>query len=319
MDFNRFKYLFEKKEVVEFQNNSPDSPLVSVCIQTYNHVDFIEEALDGILSQKTNFQFEILLGDDGSLDGTRELCIKFAERYPEKIRLFLHHRENNIQVASKPTGIFNSLYNVFSSKGQFIAYCDGDDIWTDQYKLQKQIEYLKSHPKVVVTYHKIKLIDETGNYLSNYSYFRESEKDFSEIELKQSINQPPTSTWCFRNLIRDIPPEFIKVINADNFWISLLGQYGSGKFIEEIKPSFYRIHSGALWNSTDKEKKLEAKRNTYFQMSSYYRTTKNHDLAIYFQKRAQDYSKMLLIKSIKDIRILRILKNLSWFLKVSKS
>src|SRR5690606_4409195 len=114
------------------------NPVVSVCVQTYQHAPYIRECLDSILMQKTDFPFEILLGEDESSDGTREICIEYAEKFPDKIKLFLHRRENNIQIFGYPTGRFNFLTNLYSSNGKYIAICEGDDYWTDSDKLQKQ-------------------------------------------------------------------------------------------------------------------------------------------------------------------------------------
>lgn len=143
LDFFTFKEIYEKKEVIEYPNTASRSPLVSVCVQTYQHVDYIEECLEGILMQKTDFPFEILLGEDDSTDGTREICKKYAEKYPETIRLFLHHRQNNITINGTPTGRFNFMYNLFSSRGKYIAICEGDDYWIDNLKLQRQVEFLE--------------------------------------------------------------------------------------------------------------------------------------------------------------------------------
>jgi len=141
MDFIGFKNKYEVKKVVENNNSAPTKPIISVCVQTYNHSNYIRHCLNSILEQQTNFDFEILLGEDASTDGTREICIEYAEQYPDKIRLFLHHRENNIKIGDQPTGRFNFLYNLFSAKGKYIALCEGDDYWTDPFKLQKKVQH----------------------------------------------------------------------------------------------------------------------------------------------------------------------------------
>ena len=87
--------------------------------------------------------FEILVGEDASSDGTRDVCIAYAKKYPKKIKLFLHSRENNIRVYGKPTAKFNSAYNSYNAKGKYIAICEGDDFWTDPLKLQKQVDFWK--------------------------------------------------------------------------------------------------------------------------------------------------------------------------------
>lgn len=137
---------FQKVPVEEFPNKVLNKEvLVSICVQTYQQVDFIRECLDNILNQQTNFAFEILLGEDNSNDGTREVCLEYAKKHPDKIRLFLHSRENNIKINGKPTGRFNFMYNLSKARGKYIAFCEGDDYWIDKYKLQKQVDFLSSN------------------------------------------------------------------------------------------------------------------------------------------------------------------------------
>lgn len=103
------------------------SPKVSVVIITYNHADFIADAIEGALMQETDFPYEIIIGEDESEDGTREICIDYAERYPERIRLFLRSREDVIYINGRPTGRFNSVESLKAARGEYIAACEGDD------------------------------------------------------------------------------------------------------------------------------------------------------------------------------------------------
>src|SRR3954454_13476128 len=171
MNIDEFKEKYQKIPVEIFPNHVTENPLVSVAVQTYQHKAYIKDCLEGILMQQTNFPFEILLGEDQSTDGTREICISYAQKYPNKIRLFLHHRENNIKVNERPTAKFNLLYSLFSSRGKYIAMCEGDDYWTDRFKLQKQVDEMEvnldinlcSHPSLI---YNDKLKRETGKICS---------------------------------------------------------------------------------------------------------------------------------------------------------
>ena len=158
MNFTEFKSICEKQEVIAFNNQVPAAPLVSVCVPTYQHVRFIKSCLDGILMQETPFNFEILIGEDESTDGTRDICLEYAERFPGKIRLFLHKRENNIKVDGVPTGRFTFLYNLFSANGKYIALCDGDDYWKDPLKLQKQVELSRTEFRIWFILHSMRKI-----------------------------------------------------------------------------------------------------------------------------------------------------------------
>ena len=99
MNFEEFRNKYQKVPVDEYPNTvlkDIPKPMVSCRVSTYMHAPYIKQCLDGVLMQKTEFPFEIVIGEDESNDGTREICIEYAQKYPDKIRLFLHSRENNI-------------------------------------------------------------------------------------------------------------------------------------------------------------------------------------------------------------------------------
>ena len=138
MKFSEFKNKYEIIPVVHNQINKIKNPLVSICIQTYNQESYLSKCLDSVINQKTDFDYEILIGEDQSDDNTRYICMEYAKNFPEKISLFLHDRRNNIVINNLKTGRFNSIYNLFSARGKFISFCEGDDFWIDEYKIQKQ-------------------------------------------------------------------------------------------------------------------------------------------------------------------------------------
>ena len=119
-----------------------DKPLVSVCITTYNQEKYIAKSIESCLQQETDFNYEILVGEDDSSDGTRHICRDYSEKYPDKIRLFLNERKSVIYIDGRPTGRWNFRNLLNKSKGEYIAFCEGDDFWTDAEKLQKQVDYL---------------------------------------------------------------------------------------------------------------------------------------------------------------------------------
>lgn len=128
-------------------------PLVSVCVTTYQHSDYIRRCLDGILNQDVDFLFEIIIGEDGSTDGTREICKEYAEKYPDVIRLFLRSRDDVIYINSKPTGRFNYLANMKSARGKYVAICDGDDYWYHSRKISNQVCFLEKETTYVGVAH----------------------------------------------------------------------------------------------------------------------------------------------------------------------
>ncbi|MEZ4781129.1 MAG: glycosyltransferase [Flavobacteriaceae bacterium] len=126
-----------------FSGHTLENPLVSVVVGVYNHERFIKLCLNGILMQKTDFKYEIILGEDASTDGTREICKEYAKRFPDKIKLFLRSRKDVIYINGNATGRYNFIENLKACQGKYIALCDGDDYWTDPLKLQKQVDFLK--------------------------------------------------------------------------------------------------------------------------------------------------------------------------------
>jgi len=114
-------------------------PLVSVQMVTYNHVLYISKAIEGVLSQKTNASFELIIGEDCSTDGTREIVFDYAQRYPEIIRVITS--DDNV-------GMVRNCYRVaMACRGKYAAFCEGDDFWHNANKLHKQLEYMENHPK----------------------------------------------------------------------------------------------------------------------------------------------------------------------------
>ena len=247
---------YQKAPVVEFQNSVSNTPIVSVCVQTYNQEKFIGDCLDGILKQKTNFEFEILVGEDESPDNTRAVCLDYGKKYPEKIRLFLHSRENNIKVYGKPSPEFNYKYNMYHTRGKYIALCEGDDYWIDPLKLQKQVDFLEANEDYGLIYSDITLIGEEGeikryeNFEKRYERIRRLYKSgdiFWQLLEKNLIN---TLTVCARrNLILDYVENFSREYSYDHsLWLHIASK-SKIKFVNEPWAA-YRILNQGISNST---------------------------------------------------------------------
>lgn len=234
MDFREFKEKYQKIMPEEVANSTASEPMVSICVQTYQHADFIKDCLDGILMQETDFPFEILLGEDASTDGTREICKEYAQKYPDKIRLFLHHRENNIKINGQPTGRFNFLYNLYSAKGKYVALCEGDDYWTDPLKLQKQVDFLDANQDYGLCFHAVNLLTKKGELIEDF-ITRVPEDPESIGSLARYGNYIHTPSVLFRNSFKDIPFEFFHVTFGDYFLYMMIAQeVGKIKYLPEV-------------------------------------------------------------------------------------
>ncbi|MES2568562.1 MAG: glycosyltransferase family A protein, partial [Verrucomicrobiota bacterium] len=137
-------------------------PKVSVSITAYNHAPFIRPALDGVLSQKTDFPVEILVGEDDSTDGTREIVREYASRFPDRIRAFYHDASSKLRIGGRLTGRNNLAHNLNAARGEYIALLDGDDCWTDETKLARQVAQLEADPTLMTSFHHAVVIDEAG-------------------------------------------------------------------------------------------------------------------------------------------------------------
>ena len=134
-------------------------PVVSVIMLTYNQEAYIRQALDSVLMQETQFPFEILVGEDASTDGTAEIVADYAQRFPERIRAFC--RTENLGAAR------NAYELLMSARGEYLAFCEGDDYWLSRDKLQKQYQFLSEHPDYIGCCCKSLLVDAGGRALPN--------------------------------------------------------------------------------------------------------------------------------------------------------
>ncbi|GAA4321114.1 glycosyltransferase family A protein [Pontixanthobacter gangjinensis] len=306
MDFEEFKKTYQKVEVEHYTNSVPENVTVSVLVQTYNHENFLKQCLDSILDQKTNFDFEILLGEDNSTDSTRNICIEYAKKYPEKIRLFLHYDENKIKVNGIITGNFNALFNFYNAKGRYIAFCEGDDYWTDPYKLQKQAGFLEKNGAYSLCFHPYKVLQHGS--IPDPGLIEQPTTDITSEELQQLKQHPLLSTVCFRNSLASLPSQIPEIINVDSFLLSLLGGKGDAKYISEIRPGIYRKHQEGIWAGRFREKKFLSKIHTYTKLKEFYVDRKIISLANNFEQEVRNTYKMLLYFLIRKGEIYKATK-----------
>jgi glycosyltransferase involved in cell wall biosynthesis len=262
MDLETFRNKYEKVPVNEYRFYERPLPLVSVCVQTYQHAPYIQACLDGILAQQTNFVYEILLGEDNSHDSTREICIAYADRYPEKIRLFLHHRENNIHIARRPTGRFNFLNNLYRARGTYIAFCEGDDYWSDPFKLQKQVDFLESNLDFAMSCSNARYLNDADNSLKyELKDFKEPYEVYSIEDLLMGnfittctvlIKKPITLPNWFVELPIGDWPLYLFVCAANNGKIHRINSY----------TSTYRIHGGGVFSLSLKSSQVKRMMDT---------------------------------------------------------
>lgn len=255
-----------EEEIMQYWPVSDQVTLSVVCI-TFNHAEFIELALNGILMQKTDFRFEVFVRDDASNDGTSEIVKRYAERYPSIIKPIIEPENTYSKGISPWMVIFPK------TAGKYIAHCEGDDYWGDPQKLQKQIDYLEAHPECVITFHDAVVVDE-NNKLVRQSVLEDQKRSYSKQDLVDTGNLP-NLTRCYRNLIRDLPAEFAKTQSGDTFICSMLGEFGTGVALSNIDPSYYRVHSGGTWQGINNNQRKIDVASTFYWIALHHRNRGN--------------------------------------------
>jgi glycosyltransferase involved in cell wall biosynthesis len=222
---------------------------VSVCMIAYNQEDFIAEAIESILRQKTSFPVEIVIGDDNSKDKTGEICAAYAAENPGRVKY--HRREPNLGMMP------NFIKTLGECDGQYIAVCEGDDFWTDEHKLQLQVDFMEAHAEVSLCCH-------DHSVFANGEMLRPNEdiaEDVKILETKDYMRNPffHTSSYFFRRDAQPAPyPDWYRnVLAGDHFLVLFLSMQGKIGYLNR-RMSVFRNHGSSV---SFTRKALEIKQN----------------------------------------------------------
>jgi glycosyltransferase involved in cell wall biosynthesis len=231
------------------------NPLVSVHMITYNHEPYIAQAIEGVLIQETDFPIELVIGEDCSTDRTHEIVLDYQRKHPEIIRVIIS--DKNVGMRK------NGQRTQKACRGKYIAYCDGDDYWTDPYKIQKQADFLKANPDygLVHTEYDV-LIAKTGKRILN-QHIRQSDHIPQGDVYEQLLytNFISTCSVCFRkNLFEKyVDYELVikqNVMQPDYFiWLEV-AQHSKVAYINESTATYLVLEESAA-NSKDPEKRYD--------------------------------------------------------------
>lgn len=208
---------------------------VSVCMITYNHEHFIAQALDSILTQRVNFAYEIVIGEDCSSDRTREIVRMYQEKYPELIMPLFH---------SKNQGMLSNLVAALGRcRGEYVALLEGDDYWTDPDKLQLQVQYLDDHRESAICFHNALAVYEDGSQ-QPHTVRPRGQKAVSTLPDLLIDNIIPTPSVVFRNRLFQAFPEWFFLMKMGDWPLHVLNaQYGDIGYLNRVM-AVYRVHSG---------------------------------------------------------------------------
>lgn len=213
------------------------TPVVSVCIISYNQKNFIREAIESALIQEIPFPFEIVISDDCSTDGTKEICLEYSRRFPEKIR-FIERLEN--------LGALKNFYDTLQKcRGDYIALLEGDDYWTSKEKLKKQVNFLQQHPDFSICFHKVCLQKGKRIGPDDITQVPASVTTITDLAWGNYIHTP---SCVFRNNFKGREyPDFVYQAPVGDFILHMLNaQYGKIKYMQEAL-AVYRVHEGGMW------------------------------------------------------------------------
>jgi glycosyltransferase involved in cell wall biosynthesis len=220
---------------------------VSVVMMTYKHENFIAQAVNSVLMQEADFEYELLIGEDCSPDRTREVLITLQQKSPERIRLFL----NDVNI--KGFNNFNQL--LAACRGEYIALLEGDDYWSSPQKLRKQVEFLDAHPDFTICFHNAVRTFEDGSQPDEI-YCPENQKVESSLADLLGTNFLPTCSVMFRSGFVKELPEWCRKLPMGDWPLHILNaKHGKIGYLNEVM-AVYRVHKGGLWSTTNYLKQL---------------------------------------------------------------
>jgi glycosyltransferase involved in cell wall biosynthesis len=269
---------------------------VSVLVMTYNHAKFIRKALDSALMQKTDFKFEIIISEDCSTDGTREIVLEYQHRFPKKIRLLLS--EKNIhtnEVVSR---------GIHAAQGNYIALLDGDDYWLSSEKLQKQANFLDTNLECSMCFHNAQAFNEDSDP-EKWNWTSPNQKEFSTLEDLWRGNFIATCSTMFRNNLFGKIPQWYDSFFPLTDWplYILIAEHGKIGYINEVLGA-YRLHAGGLYSPYTVKQKLKKTLDFYRRINRYldynYNKVINTAISIYFYEWTEEYYKRREFKNAMD-------------------
>ncbi len=246
---------------------------VSICMITYNHEKYIQQAIEGILNQQTNFKIQLVIGEDCSTDKTKEICIKYKQKHHKTIKLILH---------KKNIGMNNNFLSTLNlCEGKYIALCEGDDFWTDPLKLQKQIDFLESNPDYVICFHPVNIkYEEIKKSVKQYHCLYNQKDFFTFNDLIEYSNFIHTPSVVYRNKLLDAFPDWCFTSPACDFPLYCLitkeNEVNNRKIgiIKEYMAT-YRVHIGGVWSSTKRIIQIKNTIIMYLELANNFNLFKN--------------------------------------------
>lgn len=220
--------------------NTSASLKLSVCIFTYNHENFISETIESALNQVTDFEYEIVIGEDCSTDSTGKIVRYYQQQHPGSIRALFNKRNLGMME--------NNSQTLLQCRGEYIALMDGDDYWIHNKKLQAQVDFLEANPSYSLCFHDAKILKIDGQWNHKSTCCGpENKRIVSFTDVICDVHIPTSSLVFRRTALHDYPPRWFGSLNApDRPLFLMLTANGPGYYFKEIW-SVYRQHPNGTW------------------------------------------------------------------------
>ena len=227
---------------------SAAEPVVSVVLRTYQHAPFVAQAIESVLIQRADFPYEVVIGEDCSVDGTREIVRGYAERFPDRVRAVLP--EENLghgQIL---------LRAIEAARGRYLAYLDGDDYWTSPEKLRRQVDYLEGRSDCFSCFHDVSLVYDAAGMPSGAVTPGLAEADFSLEDILAECFVGAPSMMFRREIAEALPPWAWESAWIDWLFHIRAAECGPLGYIPEPMAA-YRVHEGGMFSALDRVSQLE--------------------------------------------------------------
>lgn len=258
---------------------------------TYNHEKYIREAIEGVLMQIVSFDIELIIADDNSPDNTESIILDIASRHPNgKWIKYTKHKTNKGMMS-------NSIWALQQCKSKYIAICEGDDYWTDPYKLQKQVDVLESNADYSLCFHKVNILNQQ-NQLQEDTLTKVPHKYDDIVSLAKEGNYIHTPSVLFRNKISKFPLNFSKSPIGDFYLYMLIAQYGKLYYIQE-EMAVYREGVG-VWSRQSVEYRIINTCKCFALVAEYF-LFKKINIVIVILHRIDQYSQNFIMKERIDL------------------
>jgi len=212
---------------------------LTVMMIAYNHERFIAQALESVLAQRVNFDYEIVVGEDCSTDRTREIIMDFCRRYPDRIVPLL--RDRNVGAMR------NMMATLAACGGQYLALLDGDDYWTCEDKLQRQVDFLDAHPDYAICCSRVQVVDEMGE--GRGGIYPTTAAGLYTIEDLLRADIMATCSVMYRWGSVGVIPSWILEMKMGDWPLHILvARSGKINLLDDVM-AVYRMHSGGIWAS----------------------------------------------------------------------